>query len=365
MAATLREIAKLSGVSIATVSQALNSKPVNEKTRLQVLKAAKQLRYRPNILARGLRLQKTYTLGFTVGALNMELLNNIVWAARDRGYQIVCQSFPQFDVEEERKVHANLLVHRVDGVLIWPSENGLDYSAIIQDYHQHNIPVVVVDKCIPGLKAPSYLFDNRRGAKMAWSHLWSLRHQPVIYLDFEDDFSSIQMRREGVRDALLNAGIRWKDEYHVAVLSKEGLNNKLIRHILESIKKTGGAIFAAADHIALGVIREAHKVGIAIPKEVALVGFEDVIVWLNERVGWTTSPPLSTIRMDFGQVGRNATDFLIDFIEQRGGSSDDFPREKVHLIEPKLVVRESCGGKPGVYGLDENDEPYWIDNEEC
>jgi LacI family transcriptional regulator len=363
MAATLREIANYSGVSIATASMALNNKPVNEKTRIRVIGAAKRLGYRPSALARGLRTNKTYTLGLTMCSPNLELISAIVKTAQDRNYHIITQIFTQYDLKEEVAAFESLLMRRVDGVLVWPTEDGLDYSSQIEKFRQQEIPVVMVDRHIAGIKVHSFLLDNRRGAMMGWKHLWSLGRKPIVYLDFDCEYSSILSRRQGVTDGHLATGTKWDDKFHLKVLGREGLNQALIRQAIEAAKG-GGAIFAAADHIAFAVIRLARKMKIAIPDDLALIGFEDIVIWLNERVGWTTSPPLSTVRMNFGEVGQRATNFLIDLLDDKIDTTSEEYRDKVCLVEPQLVVRESCGGQPGIYGPDEVGNKRFLGSEE-
>jgi LacI family transcriptional regulator len=364
MPVTLKEIAKFSGVSVATVSQALNNKPVNRKTKKRVLQAAEVLRYEPSALARGLRMNKTYTIGFAFENSKQELNEAIVRCAQEKGYLVLSQQFREYDVTDERKVYRNLLARRVDGVLSWPSESGFDYATMVQDFRRHNIPVVIVDRNIPNINAPCFCCDNRKGMKMAWTHLRKLKREPIVYVDFADDISTVQERREGVRDACLEAGVRWNDKYHIKALNRGSLNQELL-HLAIDITRDGGAILTATDPIAFAIMRVNQKTKIAIPKDAALIGFEDVVIWLKERVGWTTAPPLTTVRMRFDEIGRRAVEFLVDSLENKSKEKrNSIDNNKVFRIEPHLVVRESCGGKPGIYASDENGKISLIGEEE-
>jgi LacI family transcriptional regulator len=224
----------------------------------------------------------------------------------------------------------------------------------------------MVDRDISGIRVPSFCFDNRRGMKLAWLHLWNLGRKPIVYVDFKKDVSTVQARREGIRDAHLEAGLRWDDKFHVKALGTldgTGLNQELIRQALE-IAKGGGAILTATDLIAFAIIRMNLKLKIAMPEEVALVGFEDEVMLLKERVGWITSPPLTTVRMHFDQIGSRATEFLLDFMEKPKDTRNLSDNNKVFLIEPQLVVRESCGGQPGIYGFDKNNKICFLGEED-
>lgn len=360
MSVTLKDIADYSGVSVATASLALNNKPVSPITRRKVLAAAQKLGYRPSTLARGLRTRASMTIGLAMGYPHLELMNSIFCTAQARGYQVITQPFPQqgiaYDPNLELKAYACLMDRRVDGVIIWPSEAEVNYAAIMADFHRHGIPVVVVDRVLPGMNVPSFLCDNRTGSRMAWQHLYNLKRSPIIYLDHVQDCSSIRLRREGIRDAHLKNGVRWQDENLLPVVNTAGIDLDIIRKALEKAQK-GGAILAATDHIAYSVLRTARQMNIRIPEDVAVLGFEDVIIWLDERVGWTTSPPLSTIRMRFDQVGAKATNHLLDILLQESPRSD-MGGDKVVLVEPRLVVRNSCGGAAGIYRWQDHQIQY-------
>jgi LacI family transcriptional regulator len=365
MAATLKEIAQLCGVSVATASQALNNKPVNAHTRKRVFEAASRLGYQPSVLARGLRTNKTFTLGLTLGYPNLELIDSVVRTAQKAGYHVITQSFPQeamdYDEKLERQAYQDLLLRRVDGVIMWPSERVTDYFQIVDDFHRHNIPVVVVDRKLAGVNVPTVMFDNRRGARLAWLHLNRLGRDPIVYLDFTEDYSSLIARREGIRDAHLATGVRWNDANYVRVLGRNGLDTDKMRLALDHARN-GGAILAGADHIAFAVLRLAAQMNIRIPEEMALVGFEDVVIWLKERVGWTTSPPLSTVRMRFEQVGRDATELLLSMIDHK---NEMLPHsEETHFIEPQLVLRKSCGGCPGIYTFADDETSVLLEQEQ-
>ena len=359
MGITLKDVAKFSGVSVATASQALNNKPVGKESKRRVFRAAKMLRYEPSALARGLRTNRTYTLGLATENPKMEFLNAVVHKAQERGYNVIYQPYSEYDRQAELSAYQSLMARRVDGVLIWPSKSAMDYGPIIEDFRHRNIEVVIVDQPLSGVKVPTFCFDNRRGTKMAWLHLWKLGYKPIVYIDFKESFSSVVARREGIRDAHLEVGIRWNENFHFKVLEYDTLDKDLLRRAMETAR-SGGAILTAADHIAFSILRlNQEEMGIDIPGQMALIGFEDVALWLNERIGWITSPPLSTIRMSFDQVGAKATEFLLDFLDKKAKASDSIIENKTCLIEPQLVVRKSCGGEPGIYGLDEKDKMYF------
>ena len=317
MKPTLKTVAQYTGVSLATASLALNNKSVVRKeTREKVLMAAQELGYHPSTLARGLRLQRTNIIGFLVCYPNLELLQAINSAAQERGFHVITQTFSAYNINEEASALGKLVSRHIDGLVMWPTEYGLDYSKHIEEFRRRNIPVVLVDRTLRNINVPSFHCDNRKGAEMAWIHLHKLGRDPIIYLDMEEDFDSILARREGITEAHFKCQARIRPENHIKVLKKNKVNQGAIKEAIERAKK-GGAIFCTADHIAFSVIRQARSMNISIPDDFALVGFEDVMIWLDERVGWSTCPPLSTIRMNFHNIGIEATNYLLDKIEKK------------------------------------------------
>ena len=357
MAVGLKEVAALSRVSVSTASAALRGSAVNKKTKQRILKVASQLGYQPCGLARGLRLRKTNTIGLALPWTNVELMDGVLNTAGAQGYQVITEVYPEYDHQNEERVYQNLLGNRVDGAVILPADRGLNYSRVIERFRQHQIPIVSLEKVLSDMHVPSFGLDQARGAKLAWQHLIQLGRSPILFFGYVRKTTWELAKLTGVKEAQNAAGIPWREESMVEVIGPEGMNFSRIEKALAGARQ-GGAIFAASDHIALATIRVAHKMGIDIPKEVALVGFGDQLIGHGFRVCANTAPTISAIRSQHRDVARRATEYLLNMLDVEGSTKDQVLADYADLIDPRLVVRESCGGRPGVYGLDAQDRIY-------
>ena len=370
MAVTLREVARLSGVSVSTASAALRGAPVAVRTKKHVQSVAERLGYQACELARGLRLKRTRTIGLAIPWTNVEIIDSVLNVAASRGYQVMIEVFsPEYCAEKEEKVYQSLLGNRVDGVIALPADRGLNYSRVIERFRQHNTPIVVLEKSMSDMHVPSFLFDHMRGAMMGWQHLSGLGRSPILFLGYADKTSWELSKLAGMKEAQNLAGIPWQEGSVRSAMDSDGMNLAVIEESLMEVRR-GGAIFAASDHIALATIRVANRLGIAIPQDVALVGFGDQLLGYGFRMCASTAPTVSVVRTQYGHVSKRAASFLLDLIEKeddkKGGNEDveegsdgvDSSDQYVDLTEPQLVVRESCGGEPGIYHLDGNGRMY-------
>ena len=369
MTVTLREVAKLSGVSVSTASAALRGAPVAERTKQHVRKVADRLGYQACELARGLRLRRTRTIGLALPWTNVEIIDSVLTVAASRGYQVLTEVYPEYSSDKEGKVYQSLLGSRVDGVIALPGERGLNYSRVIERFRQHDAPIVVLEKSMADMHVPSFLFDHMRGAMMAWRHLLDLRRHPIVFLGYAEKTAREISKLAGMKEAHSRAGIPWQEDSVQAAMKPDGINWKVIEESLVQVRH-GGGIFAASDNIALATIRVANRLGITIPRDVALVGFGDQLLGYGFRMCANTAPTVSAIRTQYGHVSRRAASFLLNLIEKKdnkevgkkngeqSAGEVDSSDQYVDLTEPQLVVRQSCGGEPGVYHLDSGGRMY-------
>lgn len=328
--AVMSDVAELAGVSHQTVSRVLHDSPkVRPETRARVLAAMKQLDYRPNSAARALVTGRTRTLG--VISFDTTLFGpastvlGIERAAHDAGYFIIIVSLPSLTRESVREAFDRLRDHGVDGiVVIAPQETAAD---ALRDLPP-GLPVVAAEAG-PGDSVPVAVVDQVHGARLATRHLLDLGHATVHHIAGPSDFLEAGERVEGWRGALRDAG-REAPEPLVGDWSAE--SGYVLGHALLDRPEVT-AVFAANDPMALGLLRALHERGRDVPGDVSVVGFDDV----PESAFF--SPPLTTVRQDFDEIGRRSLQLLLARLQDGGANG----RPGRVVVAPELVVRASTG----------------------
>jgi DNA-binding LacI/PurR family transcriptional regulator len=336
---TIRDVARLAGVSIATVSRVLNnsSYPVAEKTRKKVLKAARDLDFRPNKLAAGLKLKKSAAIGlifpsFMGGTYYSEIFHAIENEATAEDYGIILGSSYGHTEKEELLIDL-LRERRVEGLIIIPSLYKVDLR-----YYQRlreKIPFVFVDRYLPEIDADRVTTDNLKGAYIAIKHLIKLGHDRIVLLSGpEAPCTSIQDRIKGYEKALHEFGIGFRK----IIETVKNLNKpkkcayKAMASFLTN-KSRISALFAVNDGIAIGALRAIREAGLKVPDDIAVIGYDD------DEIAPFASVPLTTVAQRKEEMGKIAFRLLLERIRQRGEISRHI------LLEPRLVVRASCGAK--------------------
>ncbi|MFQ6065897.1 MAG: LacI family DNA-binding transcriptional regulator [bacterium] len=336
---TIKDVAKLAGVSIATVSRVLNksSYPVAEKTRKKVLKAAKDLDFQPSKLAAGLKLEKSAAIGlifpsFMGGTYYSEIFHVIEDEAVRKGYGIILGSSYGHTEKEELLIDL-LRERRVEGLIIIPSSHNVDLK-----YYQRlreKIPFVFVDRFLPGIDADRVTTDNVKGAYIAVKHLIKLGHERIALLSGpEAPCTSIQERIKGYEKALAEFDIRFRK----IIETEKDLNKpkrcayKAMTSFLNSECRTS-ALFAVNDGIAVGALRAIREAGLKVPDDMAVIGYDD------DEIAPFASVPLTTVGQRKEKMGKIAVKLLLERIGQKREISRHI------ILEPRLVVRASCGAK--------------------
>ena len=326
-AAVITDVAKLAGVSHQTVSRVLNGSPqVRPATRERVLVAMQELDYHPNSAARTLATGRSRTLGVVSFDTTLygpaSTLYAIERAAHDAGYFITIMSLEALDRASVLSAVERLRMQGVDGILvIAPLEGSGD--ALVE--LPLDAPVVAVEAG-PADALPVVAVDQVAGAALATRHLLELGHPTVVHIAGRPDFLEAAQRIDGWRATLEAAGAEVPPVLVGDWSARSGydLGRRLVRE--------GGlsAIFVANDQMALGVLRALHEAGLEIPRQVSVVGFDDI----PEAQYYT--PPLTTIRQDFSEIGRRSLGLLLEMMESGGE-----PRESPALVVPELVLRSS------------------------
>jgi len=289
------EVARLAGVSHQTVSRVLNDEDtVRPQTRAKVEAAIRELRYRPSSVARALATRKTHTLGLVstgnplYGPASIALAFN--GAARQAGYQVITASMADADRHEILQAIDVLLRQQVEAIVLIAS----DYSSIEAiDGLELDIPLVTADSSGHG-SFPSVSIDQFGGAELATAYLADLGHRDILHLAGPEGSLDARERERGWRSELARRGLVVHEPEHGDWTADSG------RTIGERLSAAGfsSAIFVANDQMALGLLHALDDHGVAVPSAVSIVGFDDI----PEAAHF--SPPLTTIRQDFTELGQ-------------------------------------------------------------
>lgn len=331
---TIRDVARVAGVSQSTVSRALNASGyVSDRTRRKVLETARALGFRPNFLARSLKRKATRTLGLVIPDITNPFFPAIVRGVEDTavraGYSVVLTNTDN-EPERERNALAQLREKWVDGLIVVPQA---DAAPHLRALAAAGVPLVVIDRIPAGLDVDAVRSDNLRGAYLAVRHLLALGHRRIAHIRGPESSSTGRERQQGYRQALEEAGVPCDPALVVDgdFRFKGGLR---AASLLLDRRSRPTAIFAANDLMAMGALHAAAAAGIAVPAELAVVGFDDIMP------AALVSPPLTTVAQATYRLGARAAELLIDRLEGRWSG----PGRQV-ILEPELVIRSSCGSR--------------------
>jgi DNA-binding LacI/PurR family transcriptional regulator len=319
------DVARLAGVSHQTVSRVLNDHPnVSPKTRAGVMAAIRDLGYRPNAAARTLVTGRTNALG--VISFNTTLFGPAsmlygIERAAHPAYSVAISSLPAFDRRSLLEAVERFLGQAVEGIMVIAPETS---AVAALGGLASDIPLVAVG-CGANAPLPSVTIDNLGGAAQATRHLLDLGHQTVHHVSGPDSWLDAQQRVEGWRAALLAAGAPEPELLRGDWSARSGYE---AGHRLSQLPEVT-AVLCANDPMALGVLRAFAERGLHVPADISVVGFDDV----PEAAFFL--PPLTTVRQDFGELGRRAVHLLLERI------SGAVPTQPVLPITPDLVVRAS------------------------
>jgi DNA-binding LacI/PurR family transcriptional regulator len=320
------DVARLAGVSQQTVSRVVNARGyVGRVTRERVLMAMRELHYRPNPAAQALVTGRSKTLGVisidSVAFGPVSVLRGLERAAHERGYFVSVARIGSLDRGSVLQALENLQRQSVEGILLNAGQDGITHEL---DRRLIDVPLVAVEDTLePGV--PVVALDQVAGAAAATNLLLDLGHANVSHVAGPGDWSSARRRIEGWRTALESAGI---------AAAPPLLGDWSVRsgHELgQTLARDGDvtAVFAANDEMALGIMRALFEAGRDVPRDVSVVGFDDV------PFARYLTPPLTTVRQDFEEIGRRSVHIVLDAIH---GGGDAVVRA---TITPELIVRES------------------------
>lgn len=325
--AHIRDVARLAGVSHQTVSRVLNDQAtVRPATRDRVLAAISQLDYRPSHAARALNTGRTRALGVITNDDRrfgpVSVLHGIGEAAWEQGYLVSTVALRSLRREAVQDAVGRLLDQSVDAIIVIASQ---DTVARALAEVPRPVPTVMLDRSVDE-RIPVVCVDERAGARMAVRHLRERGHRTVWHVAGPPQWIAAQERLAGWRAELRATGAPLPDPLFGDWTADSG-------YALGRLLAARGdvtAVFAGNDQMALGVLHALHDAGRRVPGDVSVIGFDDI----QEAAHLT--PPLSTVRVDFTEVGRRCLAVALDQLEHPG-------RRERQVVTPELVVRDSTG----------------------
>lgn len=334
---TISDVAKRARVSRSTVSRVLNGQMhhIREETRQAVLKAARELDYKPNRVARSLKTKKSHCIGVITDDIDTPFLPSMLKAIEQcafaRGYSaLVCNSGYEF---ERQKAYIEMLVQRqVDGIIFAASF----VSTYTQQLIDPDLPIVYAYSHSPYTQKNSVLSDDRRAAEEAVNYLVSLGHRRIGFINGPENVIPSQERIKGYQKALSGHCIPFSPELVANGEWEEPASGyKAAREFLTR-PNPPTAIFAANDVMASGVIDAVHDLGMRVPADVSVMGYDD------RDMARFLRPPLTTVRLPMAEIGATAAQMLIDCVEWGETLVDSA------YVPCQLIFRESCGPAVGV-----------------
>lgn len=333
-AVTRNDVARLAGVSSATVSYVMNNgpRPVSPETRQKVMQAIKELGYQPNAVARNLRRRKTNTLGLiipdTSNTYFAEVAQGIESVAYEKDFTLIfCHS--NYDLERELHYVKHLYTERAMGVILIPATSSLEPVNRLLDY---NIPTIILDRYAEGIQVPSVVAKNFEGGFLATQHLIALGHTRIGCIAREVELTHSQERVRGYLEAMQQAGL-FHDRRWIAPGGHRMENGKNAINYLLGLDTPPTAVFAYNDIMAIGALRALHEHGLQVPLDFSVVGFDDI------TEASFTCPALTTIRQAKFEMGRHGVELLLHLIS--GGTAETI--DQVPPLEVQLIERESTG----------------------
>lgn len=330
MAVNIYDIAKKTGLSVVTVSRVLNNNPrVRQSNRIKVEEAIKELDYRPNAAARSLSSGKTGMIALVVphlaDAFIIQVMSSVEKALKDcEMFMVVVSAASDADFSES--VYASLVMEgRVDGVIVLTPVYNTDYFFELK---KRNIPVVLLDQHKVNLQAPTVSVDNFTGGYEATMSLIKAGARKVAHISGSEHFESSQERMRGYIEALRDSGIEPDNKLIVKGDFTVACGFEAVQDWVTS-GSLPDAVFAADDNTAFGVLNAAQSFGISVPKQLAVIGYDD------HPFASMLRPRLSTVKQPAEEIGDSGVQLLMDIINKK-------PRRSSKVtLKPTVILRET------------------------
>jgi LacI family transcriptional regulator len=332
-AVTLRALAEHVGLTPGTVSAVLNDSPAShsfpQRTKDRVLRAARELQYRPNFFARSLRVRRTYTVGIITeeigDAYGATVISGIERYLKQHGFLFLTVAH-RHDMHLLETYSRLLLQRGVEGLIT------IDTSV----RHALSVPTVAIAGHRSAKGVTNLVVDHRAAVRMALEHLAKLGHQEIAFMKGPSSSSDSEVRWRAILEISRQLGLRVRPELTIrlrGVSATPDLSYPFVRRLL-SQKRRFTALFAYNDNSAIGAIRAMDEAGLRVPADISVVGFDDI----QAAAFWR--PPLTTVRQPLEKMGEIAARTLLDLVEGRDAYVPEI------LIKPDFMVRHSTARAP-------------------
>jgi len=328
-AVTIRDVAAAAELSVTAVSRHFNNRIVlPAETVARIEAAANDLGYRPNVTARRLSLGSSESLGLVLSDIAYPFFSAIASAAEAEcsrlGYSLVI--FNSRNLADNEIAHLRRIENaQVDGILFMTNHPA---APEIADTINRVRSVVLLDENVPNANAPRLYARNRKGGRLATDHLIAAGHRRIAYVGGHERLISSSERLAGYCEAMEAAGIAIDPEL-ILFPGYEAENGEAAFAVLDAMRQPPTAIFVGADVVALGIIRGARAAGLSVPRDLSLVGFDDIP---NADV---IAPPLSTVRQSAETFGVRGVQLLVGLLK------GDLGEEAIEYVDVELVERSS------------------------
>lgn len=333
MRVTIADVANQAGVSAQTVSRVINNKgEISAETRERVLTVIQELGYRPNRIARSLATQQTYTIGLVIPDIANPFFSELTRGAEDAawemGYNVLLCNTVETDQREKSSLHL-LEETRVDGVIVCSSRQEDDQLfPVLRSFHS----AVVVNRKAPADIAGVVRVDDHLGGRMAVEHLLNGGRSRIAFLAGPQRSFSGGERLRGGMEVLHEAGVEARADWQIFSSPRRKVGYEVVMELLRA-HPTINAIVCHNDLMAVGALQACTELGLSVPGDVALIGFDDTVY---SRV---VCPPLTTIGVSKVELGNAAARMLFERIQHSCANNEV-------VFEPKLIVRGSTPAIP-------------------
>lgn len=332
---TIKDVAKEAGVAISTVSNVLNGvNVVTDSTKQKVLDAVAKLGYVPNMSAKSLKNSKNRTIGLFLRSIQGDyyklLMQSIHWECRNRDYLL---NIYVSNVNTSEEVYGMILSSCVEGAIVLNENLGEEHLSRLE---KEDVPIVFFDREYCSDRISSMIIDDRIGARMAVEHLIHTGHRRIAFIHGAESHDNT-MRYEAYKTVLEENGMQ-VDESLIGYgeFGRQGAHDELVR-ILKSAETLPDAVFCSNDDMAFGCIDACEELGISVPEQISIAGYDDTSMAKYFR------PALTTIRTPVDDLGKQGITELFRLMDK--GNTE---YGTVTYLEPKLEVRESTCRKPTV-----------------
>ena len=336
---SLSDVASSLGVSKALVSMVLNNRGnemgISAETQKRVLAKVKELNYRPNQFARGLRLGKSNTIGLIVADISNPFYSRIARNIEDNcskhGYNLMICSSDENEEKETSLMHM-LLERQVDGLIISTTQSTSKDVAFLKE---DNFPFVLIDRFFPNIDSNYVVIDNYYGAFTATEHLINMGYTRIAQMTISPShLSSLKERSRGYTDALKKHGIKVNKNL-TSLIPFGDIKKNVYEHLkfLLSAPQNTQALFLANNNLTVACLECINEMKLRIPHDIAIVSFDDIDLF---RVFY---PPITAVSQPIDEICKRSVEILLSEINDK----ENITEKTKEVMQTKLIVRDSCG----------------------